>query len=141
VIGNGTRQSPYASKARTFGYEYSNFIPSNPDGTPKFAWALAVLRSDDWTAIEADVTCDDLFGGDLPSNIDTANDLRNLLKNRTVIDVPLARRNAIIAVLDKYAVDHTDFVGSTPLWRVFQRVVSTLFGTTLNELDSNFPAI
>lgn len=141
VIGSGTKQDPYVSKARTFGYQFANFIPSNPDGTPRFTWSLAALNSSDWTAIEADAACDDLFAGDLPANIDTRAELRALLKSRAVIDVPLARRNAIIAVLDKYGVDHSDFTGATPLWRVFQRVVSTLFGTSLYELaDSEFPA-
>jgi hypothetical protein len=139
VIGSGVKGDSYRSKAATFGYEYANFIPSNLDGTPKFSWALAVVRSADFTAIEADATCDDLFGGDLPANVDTRPELRALLKNRTVADVPLARRNAIIAVLDKYAVDRTDFTGQTPLWRVFQRVVSTLFSTTANEIDPEFP--
>lgn len=140
VSGDGTKQTPYCSKARSFGYQYANFIPSNAGGSPKFTWALAAVNSDDFTEIDADVTCDDLFGGDLPANIDTRAELRALLKTRTVLDVPVARRNAIIAVLDKYGIDRTDFTGQTLLWRVLQRVVSTLFGTTLNELNNEFPS-
>lgn len=140
VIGSGTKAAPYCSKVRQFGYQYSNFIPSNQDGTPKSTWALSVINSGDFTAIDADATCDDLFGGDLPAGVDTRAELKAFLRGKNVNDVPLARRNAIIAVLDKYAVDRTDFVGSTPLWRVFQRVVSTLFGTTTREIDNEFPS-
>jgi len=139
IIGTGVKGNPYKSKGATFGYQYSNYIPSNPaTGVPTSPWSLAVLKSNDWTAIEADPTCDDLFGGDLPANIDTNEELRALLKNRTVSDVPLARRNAIIAVLDKYGVDRSDFTGSTPLWRVFQRVMRDLFGANVNEINIDF---
>jgi hypothetical protein len=141
VIGGGTKGNAYRGKAQEYGYECANFIPDNPaTGAPKFSWALAIIRSDDFSAIEADAECDDLFGGDLPASVDTRPELRALLKTRTVADVPLARRNAIIAVLDKYAINRTDFTGQTPLWRVFQRVVSTLFGSLVFEQDSEFPA-
>lgn len=141
VIGAGIKGDMYRSKGATFGYQYAAFIPTAADGTPEpsFAWALTVLEAGDFTAIDADPDCDDLFGGDLPASIDTRPELRALLTTRTVADVPTARRNAIIAVLDKYGVDRTDFTGQTPLWRVFQRVLSTLFGTTIHELDPTFP--
>lgn len=140
VVGSGTKQDPYCSKARSFGYQFANYIPSKPDGSPLFTWSLAVLNSSDFTAIDADASCDDLFGGDLPANIDSRAELRNMLKTTTVLDVPVARRNAITAVLDKYGVDRTDFTGQTLLWRVLQRVVGTLFGTKLNELNDEFPS-
>jgi hypothetical protein len=104
VIGSGVKGDSYRSKAATFGYEYANFIPSNLDGTPKFSWALAVVRSADFTAIEADATCDDLFGGDLPANVDTRPELRALLKNRTVAH-GLHRADAAVAGLPAGRVD------------------------------------
>lgn len=140
VVGTGVKSDPYRSKAADFDYRYANFIPSLQDGTPKFTWTLAAVNSGDFAAIDADTTCDDLFGGDLPANIDTRAELRNLLRTRTVADVPLARRNAIIAVLDKYSVDRTDFTGSTFLWKVFQRVVTTLFADRVYEANNEFPS-
>lgn len=138
VIGTGTKQDLYRSKGMDFGYQCANFIPSLT-GAPSSTWALAAVRAADFTAIDADTTCDDLFQGDLPANVNTRDDLAAYLRSRTISDVPLARRTAITAVLDKYAVDRTDFTGQTPLWRVLQRVVSTLFGTKLNEIDQDFP--
>lgn len=140
VIGTGTKQDPYRSKAATFGYQYANFIPSNPDGSPRSSWSLAAVVSDDFAAIEADATCDDLFAGDLPAAVNTRPELRTFLRTRSVSDVPTSRRNAILAVLDKYVVDRSDLTGATPLWRVVQRVASTLFRTTANEFDLDFPA-
>lgn len=138
-VGTGAKGDPYRSKGVDFGYQCANFIPSNPDGTPKFTWALTVVVSSDFTAIDADTTCDDLFGGDLPAGINSRADLKAFLKSNTVADVPLARRNAIIAVLDKYGIDRTDFTGATPLWRVFQRVVSTLFDRATFEASDDIP--
>jgi hypothetical protein len=112
---------------------FVNWFPVNSDGTAASPWVITVGRAPDWTAAEADLELDDLFGGDLPANIDTVDELRNLLRTRTVADVPIARRNRITAVLDEYGVQRADFVGTTPLWKVFQRVVSTL-----SERDYNF---
>jgi hypothetical protein len=132
-VGTGTRADRYRSKAEDFGYNLSCFFPSKSDGTPASLWVVAIIRSDDFSVIEADLSCDDLFGGDLPATVNTRDDLIALLRGRTVSDVPLARRNAIIAVLDKYTITRADFTGQTPLWKVMQRVVSTLF-----EQDDNF---
>jgi hypothetical protein len=139
VIGAGTKQDPYRSRGADFGYQYASFIPSKADGSPAFTWALTVVVGADFAAIDADASCDDLFGGDLPAGVNTRDELRAFLRANTVADVPLARRNAITAVLDKYGVDRTDFTGATPLWRVLQRVVSTLFGARAREVDDGFP--
>lgn len=132
-IGTGTRQDPYRSKANDYGLQVNNFFPSKIDGTPASSWVLSVVRGNDFTAIAADAACDDLFAGDLPGTVQTRDDLLTLLRSRTVADVPAARRNAITAVLDKYTIPRGDVVGATPLWRVMQRVVSTLL-----ERDENF---
>jgi hypothetical protein len=134
-VGSGTREDPYRSKAVDYYPEVSTFFPSKVDGTPASAWVVAVIRSSDFTAIDADSTCDDLFAGDLPGTVQTRDDLLTLLRSRTVANVPTARRNAITAVLDKYGVVRSDVVGSTPLWKVMQRVISTAL-----ERDDNFGA-
>lgn len=94
---------------------------------------LTAIRSTDFSGIDGDATCDDLFVGDLPQSITTRDELLQFLRDRTISDVPVARRNAITAVLDKYEIPRSDFVLATPLWRVMQRVSSYLF-----EQDDNF---
>src|SRR5678815_5674826 len=67
----------------------ANFFPSNADGTPASTWVITVGRAADWTAANADTALVDLFGGDIPTTVDTAADLKTLLRTRTVGDVPL----------------------------------------------------
>lgn len=125
----------YYSKASAYCAQYANYFPSNLDGTPASTWVLTMGRAADWTAASADPDLIDLFAGDLPAAADTPAELRNYLRTRTIAQVPLARRNAITANLDILGVARADFVGTTPLWKVFQRVTSTLF-----EKDANFGA-
>lgn len=132
-VGSGTKADPYRSKAVDYGYDTSSFFPSKLDGSPASTWVLSAIRAEDFSAIEGDATCDDLFAGDLPSTVTSRENLVNLLRARNVGDVPVARRNAITAVLDKYGVPRSDFTLTTPLWKVMQRVASTLF-----EKDDNF---
>lgn len=131
--GTGTKADPYRSRALTLGYNASTFFPGTEDGRPASTWVLSMVRANDFTTLDADLSCDDLFAGDMPGTVQTRNDVLTLLRGRTVSQVPLARRNAIIAILDKYGVVRTDIVGTTPLWKVMQRVASTLF-----EKDDNF---
>jgi hypothetical protein len=140
VIGTGTRQDPYRSKA--FAYygginpgQVTVFHPSKSrgDGSPASTWVISIIRANSFTSIAADATCDDLFAGDLPGTVVDQPTFVAFLAARTVADVPLARRNAITAVLDKYGVNRTDIVGTTPLIKVFQRVASALL-----EKDDNF---
>lgn len=137
-VGTGTRQDPYRSKAENLGYKtppnnLTTFSANTSEGPPASTWMISFIRSDDFSAIEADPTCDDLFGGDLPSSLQTRDDLLAFLRSRTVGDVPTSRRNAITAVLDKYGIARADFTTATPLWKVMRRVASTLF-----EQDDNF---
>ena len=125
----------YYSKASQYCSGYANFFPSNEDGTPASSWVLTMGRAADWTAAEADAELIDLFAGDLPASANTPTELRTFLRTRTVGDVPVARRQAIQANLDALGVVSTDFTASTLLWKVFQRVTSTLF-----EKDFNFGA-
>ena len=112
-----------------------NYFPSLLDGSPASLWVVSFGRSTDWTAVEADPEMIDLFAGDLPGTIQNRADFLAFLRGRTVSDVPVARRNIITANLDTLGVRRADLIGSTKLWKVFQRVVSTLF-----EKDDNFGA-
>lgn len=126
----------YVAKAQQYCTGgFVNFFPSNADGTPASAWVLTLGRASGWTTAMLDSELIDLFAGDLPSAIDTPEELRSFLRTRTVGDVPTARRNLIQAALDNLGVVRSDFTLSTPLWRVLQRVSSTLF-----EKDANFAA-
>jgi hypothetical protein len=80
VIGSGTKLDPYRSKAQDFGYQYASFMRSNPDGSSAIAWTLTVAASQDFTAIDADATCDDVFAGDLPANVNTRPELLAFLR-------------------------------------------------------------
>lgn len=134
IVGSGTRQDPFRSKARNIpGAVSTTFFPSKLDGTPAASWVVSVIRASDFTAFDADPSFDDLFGGDLPATIQTRDDVLTLLRSRTVGDVPVARRSKITAVLDKYFINRADFNASTPLWKVLQRVYATA-----HEFDDNF---
>lgn len=125
----------YRPKAADYCIGFASFFPSRADGTPASSWVLTMGRASSWAAAEADPEMIDLFAGDIPGAIDTPAELRAFLRGRTVGDVPLARRQAIQANLDTLGVARADFLASTPLWKVFQRVASTLF-----EKDYNFGA-
>lgn len=133
-IGTGSREDPYRSKAYLYHDNLSSFLPSRlSDGAPASPWVVSFIRDDDFTEIDADATCDDLFAGDLPANVTTREELLAFLRARTIGDVPVGRRAAVQAVLDKYGIVRSDFTLSTPLWRLMRRVASTLF-----EQDDNF---
>jgi hypothetical protein len=131
-IGTGTTADPYRPKAAQYCTAQASFFPSNSDGTPASSWVLTMGRAVDWTAAEADVELIDLFAGDLPQAADTPAELKAFLRTRTVGDVPVPRRSAIQANLDSLGVVRADFTLATPLWKVFQRVASTLFEKGFN---------
>lgn len=112
-----------------------NFFPSTLSGSPASSWVITIGKNMDWTAARADPQVVDLFGGDLPENIHTKADLLTFLRTRTIGDVPAARRATIQSNLDTLGVSRADFTLTTPLWRVMQRVLSTL-----HEKDDNFGA-
>lgn len=134
-VGSGTKGDPYRSKAADLmpGAPMSSFFPSKLDGTPASPWVVSFIRASDFTAIDSDSTCDDLFAGDLPQTVIDRDSFLAFVRGRTIGDVPTARRNQITAVLDKYGIVRSDFTTATPLWRVMRRVASTLF-----EQDDNF---
>lgn len=131
--GTGTHADIYRSRAQTLGYKCSYFLPTLLSGHPASVWVPTVVYANDFTSLDADPACDDVFAGDLPPAVQTREDLLQFLRGRTVSDVPVARRNAIIAVFDKYAINRADFVGATPLWKVFRRMASAVW-----EQDDRF---
>jgi hypothetical protein len=132
-LNGGTAFIPKAEQYCTGGAR--NFFPTNPDGTPASTWIITIGKAVDWTTASADAALVDVFAGDLPGTINSRDDLIAYLRIRTVGDVPIARRQTIQAQLDTLVVPRADFTLTTPLWKVFQRVISTL-----SEKDSNFAA-
>lgn len=112
---------------------FVNFFPSNSDGSNASTWVVTIGRSSDWTAAAADSQLTDVFAGDLPTSVNTVIDLKVLLRTRTVGDVQSTRRQQITTNLTNLGVITTDFTLTTPLWKVFQRLISSL-----SEKDFNF---
>ena len=122
VIGGSLKWAGKAVQYCTQGNV--SFFPSNADGTPAGTWVVTVGRAADWTAAAADVDLRDIFAGDL-GTANTVAEFKSLAKATTVGQVSVARRNAINANLDALGVSRADFTLATPMWKVFQRVVST----------------
>lgn len=137
-VGTGTKADPYRSKAVDLlpaATAIKTLLPSKADGTPASAWVLSGIAAQDFTAIQNDTTCDDLFGGDLPSTVTSWASLLSLLRATTVSQVPAARITAIQAVFDKYGIPRGDFTGSSTMWLVFRRAFTWLWQT-----DDNYSA-
>ena len=132
-IGDGqTVQTGYRSKMMQYSNRSASFFPSNADGSPASTWILTVAFLNDWSAVEADPTMLDIFSGDLPNSITSRTTLLSFLRSHTIADVPIARRTEIQATLDTLGVNRADFTGSTLLWKVFQRLVSSVIENDFN---------
>ena len=67
VVGSGTRHDPYRSKANDYDYNPSStLLPFSSDGTPADSEVVTVVYSNDFSAIDADAECVDLFDGAVP---------------------------------------------------------------------------
>lgn len=131
-----TNENAYYPKAENYcDGGCVNWAPVNSDGTPAATWWVTIGRASDWTAAAADSQLTDVFAGDLPASINTVADLKALLRTRVVGDIALARRQQITTNLNNFGVITSDFTLQTPLWKVFQRLISTL-----SEKDYNFGA-
>ena len=124
----------YTAKAEQYcDGGFVNFFPSNSDGSNASTWVVTVGRSSDWTAALADSQLVDVFAGNLPASISSVDDLKALLRANTVGDVPTVKRQQITTNLTNLGVATSDFTLATSLWKVFQRLISTL-----SEKDYNF---
>lgn len=54
VVGDGTENNPYRPKVANYPVNWVGILGSNPDGTPKKAWALVLVNAVDHTALLAD---------------------------------------------------------------------------------------
>ena len=127
VVGAGTRTDPFrAGLPARLGH--SCFIPANADGTPRFSFALCVVRNADWTAFDADASLVNLFGLDLPDTHETVALLVTFLKSKTLRDIPVLRRNVILSALSTLGISTVGLGTSSTFWDVFQRAASHLLG-------------
>lgn len=110
---------------------FVNFFPSKLDGTSATPFVMTVGRSADWTAANADAQIEVVIA--VPNTIDTPAALINLLRTKTVADLTSGQRSQMQAIFDNHSIPRSDFTLSTPLSRIFRRLVSFLF-----ENDENF---
>lgn len=137
IIGDGL--SPETAfrtgLSRTAVLGSSPEIKSNPDGTPKFTWVLAVARSPDWVVQDADPTLTRLFGIDLPDTVDTWVELKAFLQSKTVGDIPPVRRQALNNNLTSRGMDTSQVTLATTWWQVLRGVVQFLNSGVLPSDD------
>ncbi len=57
VIGSGAEDDPYRAKVPT-SMNHVAVIPSHPDGTPRWPWALVEVAGADLSALDADAEVD-----------------------------------------------------------------------------------
>jgi hypothetical protein len=123
VIGDGTSANPYRPKVR-------NYPTIETSAAIDFAlrnWCLVRVLANDFTAIDADAECVDLFErlSDV-SGATTKSEIVSWLKAHTVGDVPAAARNRIQDRLTAIGVSTTGITLQTTLWEVVIRIYRTL---------------
>jgi hypothetical protein len=111
IVGSGTMADPYRARVDLHSKNWSAVIPSKPDGTPRFAWALCIVAAADHSALEADALLDKL------PNIDL---------DRTLADLSAAQRTALATRLQALGVDTSGVSASTTMRQVLRRVGQTL---------------
>lgn len=99
-------------------------------GKPKFTRALCIVAAIDWAAFDADAA-EILLLPD--TGLNTRAEVLAAIKAATVASIPLAYRTKWTSVLTELGVSAADIVGSTPLARVFRRVLAALDASGANE--------
>jgi len=108
VIGTGTKGDPYRVK---LSIAHSALIPSNPDGTPRFNWALCLVSAADFTALDADTEAEPFPGVSLDDQLSS---------------ISAAARNRIQTALINRGVDLTGIDLNSTVRDVVERVVERL---------------
>jgi hypothetical protein len=127
IVGDGlTTETAFRAKLAGLVPQVSASIPHNPDGTPKFNWALAVARATSWSVVNADAALERIFGIDLPDTIETWAELKAFLQSKTVGDIPLARRQALNDKLTARGIDTSQVRLQTTWWQVLRGIVRHL---------------
>ncbi len=130
VVGTGTLDDPYRAQIEASGAAHAALIPTNANGTPRFAWCLVRVAAGDLSGIEADSR---LFS--FSDDLDTP-----------LSSLPPARRTVIIAAIQR-------ITGITPQGSQTRRQLLGLIGRllepsfadaavdVLDPADPAFPAV
>lgn len=106
VIGTGTRADPYRAKVHDYGVPHSAMIPSNADGTPKFAWCICIASATNFSAIDADAAIDGFPEAALDRALGSfsaavRNRVQNFLTNRGVDLTGITLSSTLADLLDR----------------------------------------
>jgi len=115
VIGSGISTSDaFRAKIFDLGVNVHAKIPHNPDGTPRFNWALCLCSAADFSVADADTTIEPFPGV-------TVDDLLS--------SIPAASRNRIQNFLIGKGVDLTGITLQSTVGDVIQRVMNRIGAT------------
>lgn len=122
IVGDGlTNATAFRPKLSGLA-DFAAAIPSKPDGSPQFGFAVCMARAENWSTLDADATLDRLFGIDLPDTINSFADLKAFLQSKTVGDIPLARRTALNTRLTSRGLDVSQVTLATTWWQVLRGI-------------------
>jgi hypothetical protein len=138
IIGTGVGVDGYRPKLYGLA-DLASMIPSNPDGSHKFNWCVALALQSVWTALDADAQLERLFGIDLPDTADTFAELKAYLQSKTVGDIPAARRPAINDKLIARGIDTSQVTLQTTWWQVLRGIYRHVNGGV--DLANDGPSI
>lgn len=107
VIGTGTATDPYRATVADLAVSHVAVIPSRPDGTPRFPWALVTVAAPSFSVLDSDPA---LAG--LPAvNLDL-----------TLADLPKTARDRLLTLCQERGIDTTGVTGTTALRQVVRRI-------------------
>lgn len=106
IIGDGSDSEPYRPKVADYPVAWVGMVGSNPNGTPRFGWALVLvdtvnhdqLLNDNQIKAIPDATLDSTFGS---LNTPTRNAVRNFL-NAEGIDTQWIQNGTLIRKIIRY---------------------------------------
>lgn len=119
VVGSGVIGDTYRAKA----LDYPTLETSSAINIALKSWCLVRVKANDFTAIDADAECVDIF--ERLSDVSGANTKPEIiawLKSKNVGDYPAAVRNRIQNRLTAIGVDTTGITLQTSLWDVMLRI-------------------
>src|SRR3990167_11508678 len=109
IIGDGlTTETAWRAKIPQTIQSHSALIPSKPDGSPKFSWALVKIDAMDFTTILADTTIFAFPNKSLDSTL-TTNE-----------------RNKIKTILNSLKIQTLDILATTTLKQILLKVAQFL---------------
>jgi len=123
IVGTGVDGDPYRAKISQYPHRSTSAaILSLGNGAPSKTWAIVRVEADDWTAIDADGQCIDIF--DKLTDLTGDDKLLVLedLKTRLFSDLPPPARNRITNTLNQNGIDTSSIGSTTTLYDVLMLV-------------------